>query len=111
MSSKKKTYGFEKGMKIFIRRSWGDNAGQIDENELYEIKSIGSIRATVKRINKDTGESLNYHGRGHSYYLYSESSLNPNDRRRNIYNYPTRWDHIFVPVGNAGWDPDFNFTK
>ena len=102
-----------KGKLVHIRKTWGHAAGQVDEDSLYKVTSCGPKMAILRRIDKVTLEPLGW--RGQSYYLTSREEVEALRIREASSQMFTRsfrywdWSQFFVPVGEAGWDPDENW--
>lgn len=107
----------QKGSLVYARQTYGTNAGQVDEDQLYRVRQIGPKMCTLERVNKETGqpEQSRWNGkvRGHNYYLHTQEEVErANSQARNggwRSFYYWDWSQFLVPVGNAGWDPDMNF--
>lgn len=97
-----------KGALVYIRKTWGDQRGQIDEDTLYKVRSCGPKMAILDRVNKETLQVENSWRRGSSFYLTTKEEA---ERYMRDYRSLHFWDwsQLFVPVGEAGWDPESNF--
>lgn len=91
---------------VFLRRTWGDRRGQVDEDNLYHVRRIGAKMAILDRVNKQTKEINSY--RGYSQYIYPKEVCDQRNQGGSWSHYFWDWGQIFVLEGNAGWDPDWN---
>ena len=114
MSSK---YGgpFKKGMRVFLRSRDEANRGAIEEDQLYEIMSIGNKQAVLENILPGGKKGQDYfspfHGKGSTFYLSTieeaRNRMAGGWARRAFY--PTNWSQIFAMAGKNGWDPEENY--
>ena len=109
----KRKVGLAKDTLVYMREQWGEKAGIIDEAHIYRINTIGPKRANVVRVNKD--DPSQEISRRFQVALYEKSYSEQNTRVHSdrMFNpgrfFPYTWSMCFVPLGEAGWDPDFNF--
>ena len=104
-----------RGMLVYIRQTWGQNAGQVDEDRLYVVRSCGPKKAVLDPVDKATGlpYSDGYRRRGHTLHIqekeYAEQQNATNVRSGYRRFHYWDWSQMFVPQGEAGWDPSQNF--
>ena len=103
--------GFTKRMIVRKYQKWGNEAGQVDMSSLYLIRKIGEKQAILDRLDPKTMEKHPYR-RGRSEWLGTEADYMSRQTRNtnypvNVWDNPYHWSHVFVQVGNEGWDPDF----
>lgn len=101
-----------KNMIVHIRKTWGNDAGEVDEHTLYKVRSCGPRMAIIDRINPETLEKTGR--RGQTLYLstreeYDRAMAMPQNQRgwRSFLYHD--WAQMFVLKGEAGWDPSQNF--
>ena len=115
----------KKGNLVYVRTTWGNDAGKVSEDRLYVIRSIGPIQAILDPVDRETGRELypaspgSRRMGGHTHYLENKDIAEERNREqeeasregRNTYRrlYCWDWSQLFVPVGEAGWDADCNF--
>lgn len=112
-----KTVSPYKGKLVHLRKTWGENAGSIQDEYLYKVRSCGPKMAVLDRVNSETHQPENSrYRRGQSYYLSTpgeveitraDNAREPQGRYRQ-YKF-SDWSQFFVPIGEAGWDPPQNF--
>lgn len=102
--------GFCSGMIVRKFHKWGNNEGTVDLNSIYLIRKIGPSMAMIDRLNSETLEKVPYRrGRNErintkeEYDQYASRNAGPVP----VWDYPYNWAHVFVQVGQEGWDPDF----
>ena len=104
-----------KGRLVHIRNTWGDNAGQVETETLYQVQQCGPKMATIMRIDPITLQPIGRRRRGTRLWLNTEEEVQALQRgierdargyRRFLF---SEWDQMFITVGEAGWDPDSNF--
>ena len=105
-----------RGMLVYIRKTWGTDAGQVDESRLFSVRSCGPKMAILDYVDKETKVLSPYRRRGHTIYLHSKEYVEEQQRQnaangrggwRNFYYWD--WSQMLVPQGEAGWDPSQNF--
>jgi len=106
-----KIKGWQSGMLVLMRNLYGNDAGALDEHHLYQIQQIGPKQATIKSVNMETGQVDSWRGRKIRIFTKEEADeYNArNDGRSWRQLYPYDWGQVFVPQGEAGWDPERNF--
>jgi hypothetical protein len=107
----KKVVGWQKDMLVYVRETWGERMGSVNESYLYKIKMIGPKQATLVQVDKATGETK--WNRGSNWYLMEKEAAiqATRDQEGRGYRQLHAWDwsQLLVPVGEAGWDPATNF--
>lgn len=99
--------GFKKGDIVKKYQQYG-NPGTVTE-PIYKIRSIGPTAAIVDRLDPATMQKVPYR-RGRTEYKNTIETFNARrELRSNLtpFECPYMWAHIFVKVGQEGWDPDF----
>jgi hypothetical protein len=99
---------YAKGSIVYIRETYGANRGQVDTRHKYKIRSIGPKQCTLENV-REGNEPAYYRNRGRNYYLHTREEAEANNARNNWSSYIWDWSQLLVPIGNEGWDPDFNF--
>jgi hypothetical protein len=99
-----------KGAEVYLRETYGQNRGQVNTREKYRIRSIGPKQCTLERVYEGNDDRHNYYrNRGQNFNLVSREEAERNNAH-NSWSYALwDWSQLLVPIGNEGWDPDFNF--
>ena len=111
----RKAVGPPKDSLVYMRQQYGSNVGQLDENHLYKILSIGPKQCTMQRVNKENklteGRKFNIRLLDEKEALIRREALSQMYMGSMGYRelLPYRWDHILVLLGEEGWDPATNF--
>lgn len=102
-----------RGKLVHIRKTWGRDAGQVDEEHVYQVKQCGPIVATLTQVDKQT---LVPYRRGQKYYLSSQIEMArwraqlAQSTQRGYHEFRfSDWSQFFVTLGEVGWDPSQNF--
>ena len=91
-----------------MRKMWGQHAGQIDTDNIFRVIRCGPKRARLERLDPKSLEKVSW--RSSEVRLYDKSEI----ERLHLAGYPreglipTRWDQIFVIIGEDGWDLEVN---
>jgi len=93
---------FQKGQKVFTRKMYGNERGQVDTSRIWIIRSIGTKRAILDRVN----EQLAGYRHGNTYYKYTHEEV----AERYGNGYITDWSQAFVLIGEEGFDTKENYS-
>lgn len=108
-----KIKNFGKDQLVYTRKRWGAQAGEVDEEQLYKIRSIGPKQCTLVRVNKETGLPSWLGRSGQNVYLYNKEEAEAYNRANSERGYHGikywEWSQYLVPISQAGWDPDQNW--
>jgi hypothetical protein len=102
-------------MLVYIRQTWGQSAGMVDDERLYSVRSCGPKKAILDPVDKTTGQPFldGYRRRGHTLHLASKEYAEQQNARNGLNGYRHfyywDWSQMLVPQGEAGWDPSQNF--
>jgi hypothetical protein len=95
------------GKLVYLRETWGRNKGMVDERALYIVRNCGPKMATLDRVNKETLQKDGWRGR--TFYLTPKEEAEQRMAQYRDSFYYWDWSQLFVPQGEAGWDPDRNW--
>jgi hypothetical protein len=104
--------GFTKGMIVRKYQKWGNDAGKPDMSAIYVIRKIGPIMAMLDRLDPNTMQKYPWR-RGRNEMINTKEAYDIYVARQReghpvpVWDYPYDWAHVFIQVGQEGWDPDF----